>query len=136
VRGVTAAISRGWWAVLGALGLPQSRWQKLPRQRRRAVKAVVWVAVGLVLVAAFGVWENSALLVAVVVLLLVIPSYQRVTFRGRNIGKWIIPGAAVAIVIAYPYYLNSMPQVPVFGPFPMLSTMVAMMIFSVAWLSA
>ena len=131
MRGVTTAISGAWWAVLGALGLPRSRWQKLPRRTRRAVKAVVWVAIGLVLVAAFGVWENSALLVALVVLLLVIPSYQRVTVRGRNLGKWIVPGAAVAIVIAYPYYLNSMPQVPIFGPFPMLSTMVAMMIFSI-----
>jgi branched-chain amino acid transport system permease protein len=47
-----------------------------------------------------------------------------------RIGKWIIPVAVLSLAIAYPYYLGSMPQVPIFGPFPAMSTMVVMMIFT------
>ncbi|HXY81881.1 MAG TPA: branched-chain amino acid ABC transporter permease [Gaiellaceae bacterium] len=129
-RRVASAVSAAWWAALSRLGLSRHRWQTLPRLTRRTVKAVVWVGVGLVLVAAFGVWKTSALAIAAVVLLLVVPSYQKLTIGRFRVGKWVTPAAAFAIVIAYPYYLNSMPQVPIFGPFPMLSTMVAMMIFS------
>ncbi len=59
------------------------------------------------------------------------PSYAKVTIGGRRVGKWIMPGAVLALAIAYPYYGDdSMPQVPIFGPFPQMSTMVVMMIFT------
>ena len=130
-RRITGAISRGWWAVLGSVGLSRHRWQTLPRLTRRAVKAVVWVAIGLLLIRFLGVWKDSALVLAVVVLLLVIPSYDRVKIGGRKVGKWIIPGAVLGLAIAYPYYMGDMPQVPIFGPFPQMSTMVVMMIFTI-----
>jgi branched-chain amino acid transport system permease protein len=130
-RRITGAISRGWWAVLGSVGLSRHRWQTLPRLTRRTVKAVVWVLIGLLLIKFLGVWKDSALVLAVVVLLLVIPSYDQVTIGGRNVGKWIIPGAVLALAISYPYYLGDMPQVPIFGPFPQMSTMVVMMIFTI-----
>ena len=41
-----------------------------------------------------------------------------------------MPVAVLAIAIAYPYYSTHMPQVPIFGPFPQVSTMVVMMIFT------
>jgi branched-chain amino acid transport system permease protein len=129
-RRIAGVVAAAWWWMLTRAGLSPERWAALSPRVRRTIKAFVWVAVGLVLVALFGVWKISALAVAAVVLLLVVPPYQRLTVRGVRVGKWIIPAAALAIVIAYPYYLNSMPQVPIFGPFPMLSTMVAMMIFS------
>jgi len=129
-RRIAERVSAAWWAALTRAGLSPARWQALPRLRRRAVKSVLWVAVGLVLVAAFGTWKASALAVAAVVILLVVPPYQKLMVGRFPLGKWIVPAAAIAIVISYPYYLNSMPQVPIFGPFPMLSTMVAMMIFS------
>jgi branched-chain amino acid transport system permease protein len=91
---------------------------------------VLWAVLGLLLVWQFGVWETSALAVAVVVLLLVIPRYENVTVRGVRIGKWILPGAVLALAITYPYYQSSLPQVPIFGPFPAMSTMVVMMIFT------
>jgi branched-chain amino acid transport system permease protein len=91
---------------------------------------VLWAVLGLLLVWQFGVWETSAVAVAVVVLLLVIPRYENVTVRGVRIGKWILPGAVLALAITYPYYQSSLPQVPIFGPFPAMSTMVVMMIFS------
>jgi branched-chain amino acid transport system permease protein len=129
-RRIAGAISRAVWSALGAVGFPQERWLALPKLTRRAVKAVLWVAVALVLVAFFGVWKTSALAVAVVVLLLVVPRYENVTVRGVRIGKWIIPLAVLGLAVAYPYYLGSMPEVPIFGPFPAMSTMVVMAIFT------
>jgi branched-chain amino acid transport system permease protein len=129
-RRIATALAGGWWAALGAVGLPHERWRALPRLARRAVKAAIWVAIALVLVALFGVWKTSALAVAVVVLLLVVPRYEHLTIRGVRVGKWILPVAVLALAIPYPYYLGSMPQVPIFGPFPAMSTMVVMMIFT------
>ncbi|MGZ4371115.1 MAG: branched-chain amino acid ABC transporter permease, partial [Gaiellaceae bacterium] len=129
-RRIAGAISGGWWAVLGAVGLPPECWRALPQLTRRAVKGAIWVAIGLVLVALFGVWKTSALAVAVVVLLLVVPKYEHLTIRGVRVGKRILPVAVLALAIAYPYYLGSMPEVPIFGPFPAMSTMVVMMIFT------
>ena len=130
-RRIAGTISQGWWTALGALGLPHERWLALPQRTRRAVKAAIWVAIALILVWRFGVWKTSALAVAVVVLLLVVPRYENVTVRGVRVGKWIIPVAVLGLAIAYPYYLGSMPQVPIFGPFPAVSTMVVMMIFTI-----
>jgi branched-chain amino acid transport system permease protein len=129
-RRIAEAISRGWWAALGDVGLPHKRWLALPRLTRRTVKAAIWAAIALVLVALFGVWKTSALAVAVVVLLLVVPRYEHLTIRGVRVGKWITPAAVLGLAIAYPYYQGSMPQVPIFGPFPAMSTMVVMMIFT------
>ncbi len=129
-RRIATTISAAWWTALGALGLSHERWRGLPRLTRRVVKTVIWLAIGLVLVALFGVWKTSALLVAVAVLLLVVPRYEHLTVRGVAVGKWIVPAAVLGLAIAYPYYLGSMPQVPIFGPFPAMSTMVVMMIFT------
>jgi branched-chain amino acid transport system permease protein len=119
-------VSEAWWNVLGAVGLPRSRWRAFPRSTRRAVKTIVWLAIALVLVALFGVWKTSALLIAIVVALLIVPAWSRL---GR-VGKWVVPLVVIAFVIAYPYYVGDMPQVPIFGPFPQVSTLVVMMIFT------
>ncbi|HJX47899.1 MAG TPA: branched-chain amino acid ABC transporter permease [Gaiellaceae bacterium] len=129
-RRIAAAVSAAWWAALTVAGLSPERWAALTPQRRKAVKAFVWVVIGLVVIAIWGVWETSAIAVAAVILLLVVPPYQQLRVRGFHVGKWITPAAALAIVVTYPYYIDSMPQLPIFGPFPMLSTVVAMMIFS------
>jgi branched-chain amino acid transport system permease protein len=119
-----------WWDALGRAGLSQARWRSWPAATRRGVKASVALAIGLVLVALFGVWNSSALAIAAVVLLLVVPSWNRLSVGRLPVGKWI-PGLAVlGLAVAYPYYLGSMPEVPVFGPFPAVSTMVVMAIFA------
>ena len=43
-----------------------------------------------------------------------------------------LPLAVLALAITYPYYgsITSMPQLPIFGPFPQMSTMVVMAIFT------
>jgi branched-chain amino acid transport system permease protein len=126
MRTFRTRVSAAWWSLLGAIGLPRTRWRGLPRIYRRAVKTGIWLAIGLVLVALFGAWKASALLVAVVVALLVVPAWSRL---GR-VGRWVVPLGVIAIAVAYPYYVGDMPQVPIFGPFPQVSTMVVMMIFT------
>ena len=127
---IVDALSRAWWGALGAVGLSNERWRALPRLTRRAVKTTFWVGVFLVLVALFGVWNTTALAVGAVVLLLVVPSWSRLTLGGRPVGKFVTPAIVLGIAIAYPYYNGSLPQVPIFGPFPQVSTMVVMMIFT------
>jgi branched-chain amino acid transport system permease protein len=129
-RRIVQSLSRAWWTGLGAVGLSRERWDALPLAGRRAVKAGLWVAAFLVLVALFGVWKISALAVGAVIFLLLAPTWDRLTIRGWGIGQWFAPAAVIAIVATYPYYVNSMPEVPLFGPFPQLSTLVVMTIFT------
>jgi branched-chain amino acid transport system permease protein len=129
-RRISAAVSAAWWRALGSVGLDRDRWQSLPRVVRRTTKTALWLVVGLVLVVFFGVWNTSALAIAAVVLLLVVPSWSRVRWRGRNVGRWILPAAVLSIAIGYPYYLGSMPQLPIFKTFPAMSTMVGMGVFA------
>jgi branched-chain amino acid transport system permease protein len=131
-RRISAAISRGWWSALSAVGLTPERWHAQPPLVRRAVKAVTWVAVGLLLIALFGVWRTRGLVAAIVVLAIVVPPYQRLTLRGRPVGKAIVPLAVLALAITYPFYgsTTSMPEFPIFGPVPQMSTMVGMAVFT------
>jgi branched-chain amino acid transport system permease protein len=130
-RQLREGVSRALWSALGAVGLPRERWLAWPRLTRRTIKALLWIGLSLVLIRAFGVWKTSALAAAVVVLVLVVPWYERLTIGGKRIGKWVVPAAVLAIAATYPYYGTHMPQVPIFGPFPQLSTMVVMMIFTI-----
>jgi branched-chain amino acid transport system permease protein len=136
-RRLGAAISSYWWLALGRAGLSRERWLGLPRPARRAANAILWTAVTLALVAGLGVWQWSALAIAAVVLVLVVPDYSRVRFRGRPVGRWFLPAAVLAIVITYPFYGTSstgvspgLPQLPIFGTFPLMSTLVNMGIFT------
>ena len=36
----------------------------------------------------------------------------------------------LALAASYPYYVDHMPEVPLFGPFPQLSTLVVMTVFT------
>jgi branched-chain amino acid transport system permease protein len=129
-RRIAEQISRAWWTALGAVGLTNARWTALPRAARRVITTVIWLAIALVLIALFGVWHTSALAAAVVVLLLVAPLWGKLTIRGVRVGKWITPTAVLAIAITYPFYGTSLPEVPVFGPAPQMSTMVGMAVFA------
>jgi branched-chain amino acid transport system permease protein len=134
---IRRSVSAAWWTALTRLGLSRARWGGLQPRVRRAIKALVWVVVALVLVGFLGVWKNSALLIAAVVLLLVVPNYGAVRFRGFRVGRFILPSAVLALAIAYPFYASSnggvsgsLPQLPIFGTFPQMRTMVAMAVFT------
>jgi branched-chain amino acid transport system permease protein len=122
-------VARAWWQALARSGLSQQRWRSWPRTTRRAIKTVAAVAAGLILVALFGVWNAYALATAAVVLLLVVPNWSRLRIGGLPVGKWAIPAMVLALAVAYPYYGDALPQLPVFGPFPQVSTMVVAAIF-------
>jgi hypothetical protein len=100
---VRRRISSAWWAVLGRAGLDHARWRALPHRVRRGVKTAIWLAIFLLLVWKFGVWKTSALAIAAVVVLLLVPPYQRLQVRGVSIGRWVVPAAVLAIAVAYPY---------------------------------
>jgi branched-chain amino acid transport system permease protein len=126
VRNLRPYISAAWWGALGTVGLPKERWESFDPLVRRGVKAGTWLLIGLVLVALFGDWNASALAVAGVVLALVVPPFRRVP-----LGRWVVPGAALALAICYPFYRGDLFGSPIFGPFPGMDTAVVMMIFTV-----
>src|SRR6266567_7966751 len=130
-RKIKEGISRALWSALAAVGLPRERWLAWPWLLRRTIKAVLWTGIALVLTWQLGVWKVTALAAALVVLLLVVPWYAKLTISGKPIGKWVVPAAVLAIAIGYPYYATHMPQLPLFGPFPAVSSLVVMMIFTV-----
>ena len=119
------ALSSWWWTGLGAVGLTQERWTALPALTRRAIKTVIWLGILLILIAIGGGWKATALALAAVVALLVIPRWGRLRY-----GKFVVPVAVLGIFVCYPWYGTSLPQLPIFGPFPQISTMVVMMIFT------
>ncbi|HEY8409292.1 MAG TPA: branched-chain amino acid ABC transporter permease [Gaiellaceae bacterium] len=119
-------ISNAWWSGLSAAGLTKERWNALPLLTRRAVKTVTWLGILLILIAAFGVWKTTALALAAVIALLAIPVWNRIPY-----GKYFLPVAVLGIFLCYPWYGASLPQLPIFGPFPAQSTVVVMLIFSI-----
>jgi len=130
-RRIRQQVAQGWWQMASAMGMTPEWWSSWPPLLRRTIKAVIWIGIALILVWLFGVWKTSALAAALVLLLLVVPWYQRLSIAGRPIGKYVLPGAVLVIVILYPYYGTHMPEVPIFGPFPQMSTMVVMCIFTI-----
>jgi branched-chain amino acid transport system permease protein len=129
-RRIRQEVSQAWWRLLSAVGLPRERWLAQPVLVRRTVKALVWLGIALILVWLFGVWKTSALAAALVLLVLIVPWYQGLSIAGHPIGKYVVPAAVLAIAVFYPYYGAHMPEVPIFGPFPQMSTMVVMCIFT------
>jgi branched-chain amino acid transport system permease protein len=130
-RRIRQEVSQAWWRLLTAVGLPRERWLAQPVLVRRTVKALVWLGIALILVWLFGVWKTSALAAALVLLVLIVPWYQGLSIAGHPIGKYVVPAAVLAIAVFYPYYGAHMPEVPIFGPFPQMSTMVVMCIFTI-----
>src|SRR5207244_11321652 len=60
----------------------------------------------------------------------VCPPYRRMRVGRFPAGAAFAPAPVLLIAVLYPYYLVHMFQLPVFGPFPAMSTMVVMMIFT------
>ena len=121
------SIASRWWALLGAAGFGKERWDALEPVVRRAVKTAVWLVIALILIAVGGVWKTSALLAAAIVFALVVgaPLGRRLPY-----GRWIVPGAVLALAALYPLYYTALFESPIFGPAPNMDTMVVMSIFT------
>ena len=121
------SIASRWWALLGSAGFGKERWEALDPVVRRAAKTAFWLVVGLILVAIGGVWKASAILAAGIVFALVVgaPLWRRLP-----LGRWIVPGAVLALAALYPLYQSDLFESPIFGPAPNMDTMVVMAIFT------
>jgi hypothetical protein len=116
-------VTATWWRALERAGIqsPRERWRKQPRVVRQTVPvAAVFVLVLLVGLA----WRNPdaalvAILFAVVVLRALPPRVRR----------YVLPVAALAAAIAYPFYFGKLFTVPILGVFPDVHTMVVMAVF-------
>ena len=123
-RAARERMTSTWWRVLGAGGLDAARWRRLDPLAQRAIVAGAWTAVAVLLIIIFGVYENSLLLAALVVFVLVVAPFERLPY-----GRWIAPAAVLAIAITYPFYRGDLFEWPIFGPFPAMNTMVVMGVF-------
>src|SRR5262249_27499425 len=56
---------------------------------------------------------------------LYVPPWEQVPY----IGRWIVPGAILALVVAYPYYVDKLFTIPILGAFPDVHTGVVMLIY-------
>jgi branched-chain amino acid transport system permease protein len=108
------------------LGLEQyeERWRSLTAVQQRLAKAGLLAAGFLVVVAAFGAFEPSAVFFVLVVAGLSVPEWSRIPY-----GRYVIPGSVLALAAAYPYYVTHMFEMPVFGAFPSVSDAVTMLVF-------
>src|ERR1044072_4794644 len=114
-----------WWETLARLGMPKERWLAIDPLARRAAVTGFWLAVGLILIAAFGVWRTSGIIFAIIVFALVVTPWRRLPY-----GRWIVPAAVLALAVTYPEYRDHLFGSPIFGPAPQMDTMVVMMIFT------
>jgi branched-chain amino acid transport system permease protein len=128
------AIMLGWQVLLAVIFLvwePSVGWAivilvallwapKLPMYYRLGVEAAVVIA-SLIFLPALGI--ILALLLAV----LWIPDSLRL--GPLPVRQIALVGGAITAAIAYPYYVDKLFTIPIFGPFPDVSTGVVMMIF-------
>jgi branched-chain amino acid transport system permease protein len=121
----------GFWTGLERAGLPDARrrWERQPVLLQRAVRPVVIAAVVIVIAWLAGLPPDPSL---IALLALTYPLYLMPP-RWR---RFAVPVAVLAIAAAYPFliqqndYQRFLFKVPVFGVFPSMDTMVAMMIFA------
>jgi branched-chain amino acid transport system permease protein len=99
-------------------------------ERRLGIGAIA-VLIGWLLLIAFSSFDLSAVYVAIVFLLLYVPTWDRLPFRiGRvRAGRLVIPVALIVLAVTYPFYFDRLFEVPIFGPFPAVSTGVYMLVY-------
>src|SRR5438552_13008883 len=108
----------GWWGDRSVI------------ERRAAIGAAA-VVVGWLLLLAFSSWDVSAIWVALVFLVLYVPTWNRAPqrVRGIRVGRLVVPVALIAIALTYPFFWDKLFEVPIFGPFPEVGTGVYMLVF-------
>ncbi len=114
-----------WWQLLGRFGLSHERTRAWPAWARHGV---IWAVLGsawLVLIAAFGGFNASAIVTVLVIGALVVPPWSDVAVVGRA----IVPAGVLAVVVMYPFYVDHMFTMPIFGSFPDVFTGVVMLVF-------
>jgi branched-chain amino acid transport system permease protein len=121
----------GIWRGLEGVGVrdPRGRWEQKSPFLQRAVPPLVIAAVVLLAAWAAGIAPDPSLLflLALTYTLYLLPSRWR---------RFAVPASALALVALYPYFIGQanyqrfLFNLPVFGTFPSMDTMVAMAIFA------
>src|SRR5262249_11516007 len=117
-------LSGAWWRFLARLGLQESRWRALPGWQQRLVKFGAVSLLALVVLAPIYGFDAGAYFMFLVIGALYVPDWSGVRF-----GRLILPAAVLAICVAYPYYLDRLPGLPIFTAFPTMSTAFVMAIY-------
>jgi branched-chain amino acid transport system permease protein len=117
-------VGGAWWRLLARLGLPESRWRAFPGWEQRLVKfAAVSLLCVIVLAPIYG-FSPGAYVMFLVIAALYIPDWSRYRF-----GRLVLPAAVLGLCIAYPYYLDHLPGLPIFSAFPTVDTAFTMAIY-------
>jgi branched-chain amino acid transport system permease protein len=106
-------------------GLPRERRADFDRELRpRLIKGGIASVAWIVLVIIFSGFTTSLIISTAILLAL-----YAVPWNMLRYGKWVVPSVAIVLAITYPYYLDDLYEVPLFGPFPSVDTAVTMTIF-------
>ncbi len=121
----------GFWLGLERTGVrdARGRWQGQSRLLQRAVLPLVIAGLVILLAWVGGLAPDPSLIVllAITYVLYLLPSRVR---------RFVVPATALALVVAYPYFIQQSDyqrflfDVPVFNTFPSMDTMVSMIIFA------
>ncbi|HWC71280.1 MAG TPA: hypothetical protein VG993_08985, partial [Actinomycetota bacterium] len=106
-------------------GLPVDRRSEFDRQlRHRGIRGGIAALAAMVLVVIFSGFTTSLIVAALVFLVLYAVPWDLIRY-----GKYVVTGAAIVLAILYPYYQDSLFEIPLFGPFPSVDTAVTMTIY-------
>ena len=100
--------------------------------RRAIVAAIVFLITFVVLAPIFnfatsepGLWRGAAFLTWLVFVVLYVPPWERIP----TVGPYIRIAIAFGLAFTYPFYVSNMFDIPIFGPWPDVSTGVYMLVF-------
>src|SRR5438034_2571295 len=116
---------RPWWhRWTGLLGEPRRRWRALDDRQRYQVGIVLRVIL-------LGVLVYIAWPLALLVLILFLAQYAKPYIPdeygwGR---RMLVPGIVLVVVVTYPFYVEGLPVMQLFGAFPDVNTAVIMGVY-------
>jgi branched-chain amino acid transport system permease protein len=116
---------QGRWAVLGAVGLGEERWQRWPLFGKRAFITLLTGVLAIVVLAPFSGFDPAALYTWLVFAALYVPPWERIPV----VGRYLPPLGLLAVVVTYPFYNDRLYTMPVLGAFPDIHTGVVMLIY-------
>ena len=109
----TAAV--GAILVVGALDPVQARWNAMARWEQRLARLVlIGAVVTVVLAPAHGI-DLATVAGFAVIAGLYVPDWSRWRY-----GRFVVPGTILVLVLAYPYFLAHLPNLPILQAFPPL----------------
>jgi branched-chain amino acid transport system permease protein len=101
--------------VVGALDPVQERWNALPGWQQKLVRLILVGVVVLVVLAPGQGIDPPTVFGFAIIGALYVPDWGRWRY-----GRFVVPGTILALVLAYPYFLTHLPNLPILQAFPPL----------------